>query len=247
VYLNVMQQEADPEAHFRLLDDLDKSISTVEASANLRIILEALLENQVEFHDYNNTTTQSDRGDMLHVLLDFLRLKAAYQRIEWNLRPVVLAHEILVRRGRLEAAQLWRRALAERTREVADRLLAKLRDLTAHHGVRLTTIADRLEERFIQPLAVAHLTALVAPAMEESRSGAEAKSFSILEREINLFAKIPQGVGVELPHWLAALQEEVADQTQTAGQAAERWWELPQQVAQVILSPQEVQQQLKAW
>ena len=41
----------------------------------------------------------SDRGEMLYTLLDFLRLRADYDRLAWNLRPVVLAHEVLVRGG----------------------------------------------------------------------------------------------------------------------------------------------------
>jgi len=41
----------------------------------LSLILEAILENYGEYRDYNSTTTQSDRGDMLYTLLDFLRLR----------------------------------------------------------------------------------------------------------------------------------------------------------------------------
>ena len=62
--------------------------------------IEAVVENYGEYVDYNSTTTQSDRGDMLYTLLDFLRLRASYDRVAWNLRPVVLAHEVLVRCGR---------------------------------------------------------------------------------------------------------------------------------------------------
>ena len=50
--------------------------------------------------DYNATAPQSDYGENLHVLLDFLRLKAAYERDNWRMRPLVLVHEVLCRRGR---------------------------------------------------------------------------------------------------------------------------------------------------
>ena len=43
-------------------------------------------------------------------LLDFLRLRTKYDRVCWNLKPVVLAHEILVRRGMEGPARVWRRA-----------------------------------------------------------------------------------------------------------------------------------------
>ena len=43
-----------------------------------------MVENYSEYMDYNSTTTQSDRGDMLYTLLDFLRLQASYNRVAWN-------------------------------------------------------------------------------------------------------------------------------------------------------------------
>src|SRR5689334_11395685 len=73
--------------------------------------------------------TQSDRGELLYTLLDFLRLRTKYDRVCWNLKPVVLAHEILVRRGREAAARVWRKALSERIHDEADQYLAKLSDL----------------------------------------------------------------------------------------------------------------------
>ena len=65
----------------------------------MEVILESVIENYGEYMDYNSITTQSDRGDMLYTLLDFLRLRVAYDRVAWNLQPVVLAHEVLVSCG----------------------------------------------------------------------------------------------------------------------------------------------------
>ena len=91
-----------------------------EAVRWLSIALEAVVENYAEYIDYNSTTTQSDRGDMLYTLLDYLRLRASYDRVAWNLLPVVLAHEVLVRGGHDEAADVWRAAVGERTASIAD-------------------------------------------------------------------------------------------------------------------------------
>src|SRR5205085_71393 len=107
-----------------------------------------------EYRDYNTTTTQSDRGEMLYTLLDFLRLRVHYDRVAWNLRPVILAHEILVRRSRDDAAELWRRAIMERTSEVADSLERRLAELRKQYAMRLPTITDRLAERFVRPLTI---------------------------------------------------------------------------------------------
>ena len=58
-----------------------------------------MAENYAEYVDYNSTTTQSDRGEMLFTLLDYLRLRTSYDLMAWKLQPVVLAHEVLVRGG----------------------------------------------------------------------------------------------------------------------------------------------------
>ena len=79
-------------------------ISLKQATSRLRLVLESVAENHSEYRDWNSTTTQSDRGDYLYVLLEFLRIKAEYERIVWTLRPVSMAHRVLVRSGATEAA-----------------------------------------------------------------------------------------------------------------------------------------------
>ena len=51
----------------------------------LQVVLEAVVENYEEYKDYNASAAQSDYGENLYALLDFLRLKAAY---EHTLDPV---------------------------------------------------------------------------------------------------------------------------------------------------------------
>ena len=137
-------------------------ITTVFPSVNCLLIFEAIAENYAEYRDYNSTTTQSDRGEQLHMLLDFLRLRVQYDRIAWHLRPVVLAHEILARAGRSEAAEMWCRAMAERTADVAGALTKRLQELHQKYGMRLPTVDDRLAERFIRPLAIDRVRAVLA-------------------------------------------------------------------------------------
>ena len=97
--------------------------------------IEAIVENYREYRDYNTTTTQSDHGELLYTLVDFLRLRADYDRVAWNLKPVIMAHEILVRHDRSVAAELWQRALAERTAETADANLARF-DARMREGLK---------------------------------------------------------------------------------------------------------------
>ncbi|MEK6239012.1 MAG: hypothetical protein N2C14_30220, partial [Planctomycetales bacterium] len=74
-FLKAVEQEEDALDECRLLRDLDAEISRAEAVAHLDLILEAIVENYEEYKDYNTITTQSDSGDNLYMLLDFLRLK----------------------------------------------------------------------------------------------------------------------------------------------------------------------------
>jgi hypothetical protein len=210
-WLARLGEQPEPDDPARLVEELDGPLPRADAVEQLSIILEAVVDNYVEYRDYNSTTTQSDRGEMLYTLLDFLRLKASYERTHWNLRPVVMAHEILVRRGRVAAAEMWRRAVAERTTDLADGLLAELAKLQEKYGMKLPTVADRLAERFIRPLTTDRVLALVRPAIEEVRESQLSGSFEQLEEECVELTREPTGVGLDLPDWLAAVEEEIDD------------------------------------
>ena len=208
-WLERLKNDDDPERELKLIEELDREIPRSVAAEHLTIVIEAIVDNYAEFKDFNSTTTQSDRGELLYILLDFLRLKASYERVVWHIKPVVLAHEILVRRGRVAAAELWRRSVAERTSQVADWHLKRLAELGKQYGMRLPTIADRLGERFVRTLAIDRVKALVRPAVDEARSGAAGDSFELLEQELVEFTDHPAGSGLDLPNWLAALEHEI--------------------------------------
>ncbi|HJT36302.1 MAG TPA: hypothetical protein VJ783_30045 [Pirellulales bacterium] len=213
--------EADPDSapEWSLLEDLDRAIPRATAVEQLTLVIEAVVDNYGEFRDFNSTTTQSDRGDLLHVLLDWLRLKVSYDRIAWNIRPVAVAHEVLVRRGWPAVAETWRRAIAERTEQIADWHLKRMEELTRRYGVRLPSVADHLAERLVRPLTMDRVRALVAPAIDEARHGLPPGSFEALEQELKEFTEHPAGSGLDVPEWLIALEEEVAlaERTQWTG------------------------------
>src|SRR6202040_1816248 len=128
-YLDYLQENRDPLHPFRLLGELDETISRPRAVALLEHVLQAIVENYEEYKDYNSTTTQSDYGENLHVLLDFLRLKASYERYAWQFRPLVLAHEVLARRGRGGAAWVWEQSLGRFSEDRARQFLEQLEQL----------------------------------------------------------------------------------------------------------------------
>ncbi|MBI2826485.1 MAG: hypothetical protein HYX69_17555 [Planctomycetia bacterium] len=246
-WLKALADEADADELPRLIGELDRRIPRSAAAERLQTIVEAIIENHGAYKDFNTTTTQSDRGEMLYTLLDFLRLKASYGRVCWNIRPVVAAHEILMRRGRLAAAELWRRALAERTSDAADWHLARLVELTEKYRMRLASVADHLAERFVRPLAVDRLRALVAPAIRDQRAGKSGGAFALLEQEIAEFAEQPTGSGLEVPAWLAALEEEAARAQAGDGDNGEEAISLAQRLPPARLPVADVLRQLREW
>lgn len=218
-YLRGLEEDPDSAPEWSLLEDLDRNIPRATAVEQLTLIVEAVVENYGEFRDFNATTTQSDRGDRLHVLLDWLRLKVSYDRIVWNIRPVAVAHEVLVRSGWQAVAETWRRAIAERTESIADWHHKRIDDLARQSGVRLPSIADHLAERFVRPLAIDRVRALVAAAIDDARHERPPSAFEALEQELAEFTENPSGSGLDVPAWLIALEEEVAlvERTQWTG------------------------------
>ncbi len=245
-YLDHLRDNPDPLRPVKLLDDLGRTVPREDAARRLEIVLYAVVENYEEFKDYNTTTTQSDRGENLHVLLEFLRLKVLYERHAWQMRPLILAHEVLARCGRDTAAVRWEQTLAQFTRERANRLLEELARLERARGVRLGTVADRLGERFVKPLALDRLCALVEPAMAEARRENGRPAFSRLRKDVEAFTATPAGVGLDVPAWLRRLEMEVrrvqATQT-TIATLMEGVFRVPRRP----LSYEELQRQLREW
>lgn len=195
----------------RLLDELDRDLPRQKAVRYLTLVLEAVIENYNEYRDYNTTTTQSDQGNFVYVLLDFLRLRSRYERVCWNLKPVVWAHEILVRDSENGVARMWRRSLTERVGPEAERFLSRLEQLRGKYSIRMESVGRRLEERFGHPMQIDRLRALVAPAMENPSDNKCRRTFDLLQHEAQTFSRKTMGVGMDLPAWLAALEREVQD------------------------------------
>jgi hypothetical protein len=175
------------------------------------VVLQSLVEHYDEYRDYNTTTTQSDYGENLYTLLDFLRLKVQYDRYAWRLRPLVLAHDGLCRRGFDRLAEKWREFVANKTGKLANELLAELTSREAEHAVKLRTVRDRLEERFVQPLRMDQAAARVARAAAAAKDGQgeDNPSFQGLLAAIRPLADHPSGVGLDVPAWLRRVEDEL--------------------------------------
>ncbi|MBR2003522.1 MAG: hypothetical protein IJ991_05000, partial [Thermoguttaceae bacterium] len=215
VYLTTLcelkQENNDVEFGNKLATKIVEGTEDLERAASLlEIALECVAENYTEYVDYNSTTTQSDRGEKLYMLLDFLRELAKYERIAWNLKPVYWVHDALIRAGRRDAAELWKRNVKTKSADLSLESLRNYNKLTERYGICLQSVRERLMERFVRPLDVAQMCGLVFDAISEARRGDEANpTFQELKRQIEEFAKAPSGAGFETPEWLNALQDEV--------------------------------------
>jgi hypothetical protein len=208
-YLDDLSAQEDPLHPVRLLKELGGRIRREDAVRWLEFVLRAVADNYEEYKDYKTTTTQSDYGDRLHILLDFLRLKANYDRHAWHFRPLLLIHDVLARRGRATAARLWEETFVRFTQELADRHLDELRRLEQGHGIKLRSVADRLEERFVKPLALDRWCSLIGPALKEAQGPGPYSAFQTLAEELRHQAESPSGAGLDVPHWLLRLEQEL--------------------------------------
>jgi hypothetical protein len=215
VYLqSLMKMKFDneePEVAAALLEDIArKRIDISIAASHLELVFEAVAENYSQYIDYNSTTTHSDHGEKLYMLLDMLRVQVGYDRIAWNLKPVYWIHDELIRNGCVPAAMLWEHAVARRSVNAAEEYLRQYNRLSEKYGMWLPSVHEHLQERFVRPLQIDRMCGLVPKAIRQVRTDEPKTAFKELRDIIEIFAKEPLGVGFEMPEWLAALQEEVS-------------------------------------
>ncbi|MGH7200893.1 MAG: hypothetical protein ACREJB_09830, partial [Planctomycetaceae bacterium] len=217
-FLGYLDETRDPLAPSPLLDDLEEGrLDVTHAIRCLELVYGVIVDRFDRFVEYNTTTTQSDYGDRIDCLLDFLRVEAAYDRNAWNLTPGLLAHELLSEEGRGRAARMWEDDIRSRTAQKARRYLKQLQQLESAHGMRLPSIGDRLSERFVQPLAVNRMRALIPKAIDEAQDprgrdpwdAARGLSFESLQLEIDAYLESRSGSAIDVPPWLRMLEREV--------------------------------------
>jgi hypothetical protein len=267
-YLNFLAENEDPLHPSRLLADVESNrLDQDDVVEHLALIYQIVVERYDRFLEYNSTTTQSDYGEVFYSLLDFLRLETAYDRDAWNLLPVALAHEVLARSGKEDAAQIWEDVFTAKTEDMAARHLAELARLERQYGMRLPSVTNHLEEQFVKPLTVNKMVALIGPTCTEaqwppapppppkparSRSKAAAatpmpSAFRRLQFLVEEYLKTTSGSGLEVPPWLRLLEDEL-----NRVQNEDDRWQAPDfepelRLPQGTLSLREFKQQLRQW
>ena len=247
-YLDYLEEEQDPIYPIQLLNDLDAGIiDRDDAEWCLEQVYSIVVDRFDRFLEYNTTTTQSDYGEMIYCLLEFLRLEARYDRDAWNMTPLTIVHEVLVRNHLLEAADVWDATFEMETADLADQHLQDLQHLQKRYGMRMPTITDHLKERFVKPLAVNRMLALVKQAVMDARSGKDhSPDFDLLSKEVDDYLQDSWGSGVDIPEWLRALEQEVAAAA-NPNDGGRPGTEAELDVPPLKISRREFHQQAKSW
>ncbi|MCH2210424.1 MAG: hypothetical protein MK110_03925 [Fuerstiella sp.] len=210
--LNELEDNVAPYRKIRIIEDLQEGrIEREHAVDIMEFVYESVVDNFDLFLEYNTTTTQSDYGNRLYCLLDFLRVKSLYDRFEWNHLPYHFVHEVIVRTGVADMGTRIEQELADETRESAESLVNELHDLEVTYGVRLPTMHDLIGDRLIGPLQVNRMTARVAlcnPELPNVSEQEAERNFELLRDEIDDYMEGRQGSGIETPEWMNSLGRE---------------------------------------
>ncbi|QDT41187.1 hypothetical protein Pan241w_12470 [Gimesia alba] len=247
-YLDYLAEYQDPAHPMALLTDLeDGKVDIEEAVTNLKVIFESVIDKFDRFVEYNSTTTQSDYGEMFYCLLDFLRIEAAYERDDWKMVPLLIAHKVLAQQDRNESALIWEAVFEATSEEMAKKHLKKLKQTESKYKINLPLISDHLNERFVKPLAVNRMMALVPRAMKDAANGnEESAAFSILQEEIERYLASTIGSGIDIPDWMRNLEDEIdrLDEKVTSEQ-----YDIETQIklSPVPMSLDDIKKQLKQW
>lgn len=247
-FLDYLEENADPLHPIRLLGDLEQGVIDDETAIDyLELIYETVVEKFDRFLEYNTTTTQSDYGEQFYSLLKFLQLEAEYDRESWNLAPDRIAHQVLASSNHPAAALIWEKDVERKTRRQADRFATQLRSLEREYGMQLPSVADHLHERFIKPLIVNRMGALVPRAQADAVAGnRDSDAFRELRNEVNEYLDSTSGSGIDVPPWLRILERELT-QVETPDVLPEYEAALPVILPWLPLSAQQLDTQLEPW
>jgi hypothetical protein len=112
----------------------------------------------------------------------------------------------------------------------------------------LPSVTNHLQERFVKPLAVNNMVALIAPACTEARTvGEKSPTFATLAEGVEAYLETTSGSGLEVPPWLRTLEEELNRVQRLDDRATpfETEGELP--LPESTLNLREMRQQLRQW
>ena len=113
--------------------------------------------------------------------------------------------------------------------------------------MKMPTVADRLNERFVKPMTIDRMRALIRPAIRQLRANDEEEShaFELLVQESHLMMREPTGVGLDIPAWLVMLEDEV-DRVLQNNRVIPQVQRLERSVPAIVIPFTQIQSQLNA-
>lgn len=223
-WLRLVKESGDPQWS-RLLEALDSGeLNPKKAAEYLRLIIEAVLENYEDYLDYNSMTTQSDYGQNLHILIDFLRLKSEYQRRHWMLKPFFLAHRCLVNWQLWDIAEIWEETVESHFQGWSEVFVKKYDRIRNSHGIHLPGLFETLSKGFGFPLAMQHVLGLVRHVIRELEAGQTSPTLTRLVERIRAFGPFHVRYGYQRPEWIDDLENAI-QRTQLHLEVVDRPWE----------------------
>ena len=217
--------ESDEPQFQKLCDDVRPGeLPLAKAGEYLRLIIESVLENYEDYLDYNSMTVQSDYGQNLYILLEFLKLKAEFLRRQWMLKPFIVAHRVLLLHEQWELAEAWENELATQFRGWDEVFLKKYERLRKMHGIHLAGLYELLKGGCLRPLQEAHIAALVRPAMRELSIGQPGQHFEQFTQRAEKLGSFHIPFGYRRPDWMEDLEQAI-DRAEIDLEVLERPWE----------------------
>jgi len=106
--------------------------------------------------------------------------------------------------------------------------------------MRMESIGRRIEGRFSDQMQIDRLCSLVAPALEDPDHPDCQRTFRLLQKQAKIFVDSTLGVGINLPNWLAALEQQV-EQFQLLEKTEDKQSNQPLEVYELDLDQLEAQ------
>lgn len=220
-----MVTESDEPQWERLAEDLRSNRLSVSVAAEyLRLVIESVLENYEDYLDYNSMTVQSDYGQNLYILLDFLRLKAEFLRRQWMLKPFFVAHRVLLFHEQWELVEIWENELRRQFGGWDEVFLKKYEKLRKTYGIHLAGLYENLRLGCLRPLLENHIYALVRPAIRELSTGRPGPCFERLRERVGKLGVLHVPFGYRRPEWMEDF-EQVIDRALIDLEVLEHPWE----------------------
>ncbi|HBN76199.1 MAG TPA: hypothetical protein DD473_10350, partial [Planctomycetaceae bacterium] len=106
-------------------------------------------------------------------------------------------------------------------------------------------LKDHIEERFVKPIAINRMLALVREIMEEKDETVRREYFDDLRVQIEQYQDGTSGTGLEVPEWLRVLDQELRNFEAPEHLSNDPYGE--QIIIPVTINLREMRRQLKTW